>query len=89
MIPNERNVTMSLHFCLTATSGGNVPGEQFTVHLGGGSNIRDAIKVTEKAARKRVSHGRGCSCGNPSATHAGNTVIRDGQVFSADLEQTH
>ena len=67
------------HYCLTATSGGNVPGEQFTVHQSEG-NIRDAMRATETAARKKVSHGRGCTCSNPDHRHRGNTIIRDGEV---------
>ncbi|MCC2033097.1 hypothetical protein [Microbacterium allomyrinae] len=81
MTTTTKGTAMPQHYCLTATSGGNIPGEQFTVHSGGG--IADAIRQVEKVARKRVSHGRGCKCGNPESKHPGNTVIRDGELVDA------
>lgn len=77
MNTHKKGSLMALHYCLTATSGGNVPGEQFTVHSDAG--IKDAMRQVEKVALKRVSHGRGCRCGNPDSKHAGNTIIRDGE----------
>lgn len=67
------------HFCLTATKlNGHT---QFTVHTNG--DIRDAMRELKEIANVNTSHGRGCRCTNPDRTHAGNTVIRDGELIPA------
>lgn len=81
MTSTRQGDPMSQHYCLTATSGGSSPGEQFTVHSNDG--IRDAIRQVEQVADRRVSHGRGCNCPHPEQKHAGNTVIRDGGLAEA------
>lgn len=66
------------HYCLTGTGTSKNGGAQFTVHTEG--DIRDAMKVLQKVARIATSHGRGCTCPNPTERHPNNTIIRDGEL---------